>query len=209
MAVQNGQVIRVSARFKNNLSGDIVNVFQFQAEFSTGDQSDSDVMDGIDAWLSTVYAPIATAMGQDTDPYDIRYDIVELTLSGIVLVRTLGTRTWVLTTPPAGTGEIMPQTNAMILNLRTTVPGTFGRKYFGPVLEAAGGSGTITGSTLNALASAGAAMLVNVTVAGANILSAGVLSEKSVLANKFAEFIGVVANSIIGTQRRRRINRGS
>jgi hypothetical protein len=209
MSVADGAVLRVSARFKHLLSGDIVNVFHYDCAFASGPYDDSVVMDAVDDHLTTVYAPIATAIGQDTDPYDIRYDIVTMGLAGEELVRTLGTRTWVLGTPPSGTGDILPQMNAMILNLRTTVPGSFGRKYIGPILEAATGGGALTGSTLSALASAGAALASIFVVAGADFIEAGILTPKASTANKMAAFIGVVANAIIGTQRRRRINRGS
>jgi hypothetical protein len=206
--ITSGDIVRVTVRFKSTLSGDIVNVFHMRCE-ATGTNTDANLMDDIDAHMNSLYSGMAAQLNSVSDPYDIRYDLVELVGGVEHVVRNIGTRTWTLTSPPAQSGDTIPPQDAAIVNMRTTLPKVFGRKYLGPFGEGNTGNGTFNASALTALANFGIALLA--TYNGTNFdLFKGVLSSKATGdPNLFATFVGYVVNALSGTQRRRRINRGS
>lgn len=208
MSVVSGDFIRTSARFKNSESGDVVNVYHFSA-LGTGSATDADIMTAIEAQLSVMYAFIASQMPAGQDPYDIRHDIVSWVGGKETVIRTMGTRTWTLTTPPSGSTDMMPAMDGVIVNLRTTEPKTFGRKYLGALLEGGQVSGNLTSAALAQFVSYAAACLTVIT-SGTISLEPGVISYKVGSAvPHWAAFVAAVVNSILGTQRRRRKNRGS
>jgi len=207
MAISIGDVIRVSARFKNAASGDIVNVYHWKASSGT-DISDDAAMDAIDAKLSEAWAAIANAVPAAQDPYDIRYDVVEWSGGAEHVVRTLGTRSWVLTTPPSNSGEALPSQDCGIVNFRTAIPRTFGRKYIGALMEGNQAAGTLTGTTLTQLAAFAAAILDAIFEDPMTLVPGTMTNDPSASGN-WATFVAAVVNAVVGTQRRRRINRGS
>ena len=208
MSIVSGNFIRTSCRFKNSESGDVVNVYHFYAG-GTGLATDNDIMTAIEAQMSVMYAYVASQMPSSQDPYDIRHDVVDWVGGKETVIRTLGTRTWTLTTPPNGSTDMMPAMDGVIVNLRTTEPKTFGRKYVGALLEGGQSSGNLTGAALAQFVSYAAAILTPI-VSGTITLTPGVLSYKA--GNNipyWASFVAAVVNSILGSQRRRRKNRGS
>jgi hypothetical protein len=208
MTVLPNDVIRVSARFKHDTAGDVVNVFHwFAVSGSTGD-SDEDVMDGIDTKLSDAYANVAANMTSMLDPYDIRYDLVEWSAGREVVTRALGTRTWTLTTPPSAAGDGLPTMDAAIINFRTPEPKTFGRKYLGGMVEATQNNGVMSGAILTNLAAFATELLTDIALTDLS-LRAGTMSYKAISSTHFVQFLSAVVNAVLGTQRRRRLNRGS
>jgi hypothetical protein len=203
-----GDIIRVTCRFKNASSGDVVNVYHFyvvSGASPTDDEVVADIEDAIDA----AYTQVATVLSSDTDPYDIRFDVVEMSGGVERVIRNITTKTWTLTTPPSTTGDELPQQNAAIVNLRTIYPRVFGRKYLGALCEASNADGILQPTALGKAADF-AATLIGDIVGTYVTLKAGVLSAKAdPVIGYFAEFVGYVANSITGIQRRRRIQRGS
>jgi len=209
MPVNAMEVIRVSCRFKNSFSGDIVNVYHWRADGAGAPFTDSEIKTAIEGKLSEMYAYISPMMMAITDPYDIRYDIVEWSNNKETVVRTLGTDTWTLTTPPSGSGESLPQMDAGVINLRTLTPKTFGRKYLGPISEGHGASGSLTSIAVGLLADYAAALLSTITFGAPGTLSPGIMSYKEIAGINFKQITAAVVNAVIGSQRRRRINRGS
>lgn len=208
MTVGLNAVIRTSARMKNTVSGDVVNVFHWQTSGS-GTPSDDDIMNAIEAKLSTMYAFLAPAIPSDQDPYDVRHDVVDWVGGKETVLYTLGTRSWTLTTPPSGTAEGLPQQDAAVINFRTAVPKTFGRKYVGALTESANLGGQITSAVQAYLVSYASALLTDIVVGGTFNLKAGVLTYKVVSGGHFVDFLAAVVQSIMCTQRRRRAQRGS
>jgi len=208
MTIADGEIIRTSARFKNADSGDIVNVFHWKAE-GTGSATEDAIMTAIEAKLDAAYAFLASHMWSGQDPYDVRHDVVSWVGGKETVLETLGTRTWTLTTPPSGGTDAMPQMDAAIVNFRTLLPKTFGRKYIGGLLEAGQNGGVLTSTVVSALTSFGAAILADI-VSGTITLKPGVVTYKTTFsALHWVPFAAAIVNSVIGTQRRRRINRGS
>lgn len=208
MSVAVGDIIRTTCRFKSGFSGDVVNVFHFCAVVGGGVESDSDVMDAIETLLDTAYGRLSTSLPNSLDPYDIRHEIVDWVAGKETTLRVLGTRTWVLTNPPASSGEPLPAQAAAIVNFRTTLPKTFGRKYLGPMLESSNNGGTVNSGTMTAIGNFISDILTAINMTNLT-LDSGVLTYKSGTIGHFIEFAAGVINAIMGIQRRRRPNRGS
>lgn len=207
MTVEVNDIVRCSARMKHTISGDVVNVWHWIMQPAA--QSDEDVMDAIDDKLDTAYSALNSHIVDETDPYDLKFDIVTIESGRVKTVRVLGSRSWVLTTPPTNGQDGQPPQNAAIINFRTPFPKVFGRKYIGILSEGNQADGNITGPILNALNTFAATMMTDITV-GTGTLAAGTLSLKSGPDhNYWALFLGAVVNAITGVQRRRRRNTGS
>jgi hypothetical protein len=208
MTVNVGDIFRVTARFKNTKSGDIVNVYHVSI-FGGSAVADFDFVSDVEDWLTSLYVNVATSLGADTDPYDLRIDQVELSGGVEQVIRNVVTKSWVLGTPPSSSGDQLPSTDAAIVNFRTIYPRVFGRKYLGCIPEGSQDAGTLISGTLTAIA-AFAADVVAVYIGTYVSLESGVLTIKAGAGNNYwAPFLGYVANAILGNQRRRRKNRGS
>lgn len=207
MAVAN-EIVRVTCRFKNQDSGDIVNVWHFRI-VTAPSTDDNDVADELTTFLDTLYSNAAAAMTSKTDPYDIRFDIVAYSGGKETLVRNIRTDSWTLTTPPSSTGDGLPMMDAAVINFRTAYPKVFGRKYMGAISEGNQADGVLTGGAVT-IWDALAADLIGGVAGAVGTYVTGVISPKvGPSFNYFASFVGYVVNAVMGTQRRRRKNRGS
>lgn len=205
MTVGVGDLLRVSTRFKHAVTGDVVNVWHLIVT-SGADTSDDDCFDDIEAFMDTLWSGINASLPNGMDPYDIRIDEVEMAGGVEHVVRTLGTRTWTLTTPPSSAGEYLPPMDAAIINFRTLIPKVFGRKYIGILTEAAATSGVLSGVSLTNMLTFATA-IVNGFNGTTLTYKFGVMTNKDVV-NGFTELTAAVVNTILGTQRRRRQGRG-
>lgn len=208
MTLSQYDIVRVSARFKNSISGDVVNVWHWQANGNITD-TDSDIMDAIESTLDDMWTQIASHVMEEQDPYDIRFDVVDWVAGKETVQRVLGTRSWTLTNPPSNTQDGLPQMDCALINARTPLPKTFGRKYLGTLSEGNIADGSLTGTVLSAIGSFIGYWLTDIALTGGDLVP-GVLTYKTNGAlGHFAQFVSAVANAVIGTQRRRRQNRGS
>lgn len=207
MAVVAGDIIRTSARFKSTVSGDVVNVYHWVAGGGLN-EADADVMTDIESQLSTAYARIAQQLPNQLDPYDIRHDIVEWSNGREVVIRTLGTRTWTLTTPPASNNTPAGSQLAAVVNFRTLYPKTFGRKYIGTLSYNATSNSALSATTLTNMASFAADILAEIVMTTGS-LYAGTITYKVAGGDHFATFLAAVVSLYAGVQRRRRVNTGS
>lgn len=206
-SIDPGEIVRVSARFKTVNAGDIVNVWRWRNE-GAGAVTDTDFIAACKAKLSTAWAFIANDLHDSCDPYDIRFDVVEFVAGKETVVKALGTDTWILSTPPSGTGDMLPPMDAAIVNFRSQQPGSFGRKYIGVMTEGVQSQGLLTGPAITRLGQFSTELLTALAAGGMNF-NLGAISEKVGFAGSWIEFTAAVINSIFGTQRRRRKNRGS
>lgn len=205
--IQPGDVVRVSARFKTTVAGDIVNVWRWRNEGASA-VADTDFITACKAKLSAAWANIAQDISNTLDPFDIRFDIVGYIGGKEVVTTALGTDSWILSTPPQGTGDMLPPMDAAIVNFRTAQPGSYGRKYIGGIIEGVASNGDVVASGVGRLTSF-ASELLTAIAAGGQTFALGTISEKVGFAGNFIGFTAAVINSLIGTQRRRRKNRGS
>jgi hypothetical protein len=209
MAVLLFDKIRVQVRFKHPGSGDIVNTYHMQAKSPwVGTPSNTAIMNAVSTWVSDAYSQLTNELHSGLAPYDLRVDKVDIVNGEEKVTEVIGTRTLSISVPPGGSGEALPHMNAAIVNFRTLIPKVFGRKYLGPWVEGRAADGAITSNGLANLALFVTKILTPAVVAGVGDLGVGVLSTKAA-GDFFAELTEGVVNSVFGTQRRRRQNRGS
>lgn len=202
-----GEVVRVSARFKSSVAGDIVNVYRWRNDGASA-VTDTDFKAAAKAKLSTAWAFITNDVANTCTPFDIRFDKVQWVGASEVVTEALGTDSWVLSTPPSGSGEMLTPMDAVIINFRTTLPGSFGRKYIGAVLESAQSAGTLIAATVTRMGQFSAELLTALN-AGGMTFSFGALSAKVGFTGQWVPYTAAVINALMGTQRRRRKNSGS
>lgn len=209
MSVAVGDKLRVTARFKHPVSGDVVNVWHLQASVPwVGTPTTAAIMAAVQEWLNVMYSAITNELATALEPYDFRVDKVDLIAGEETVTEVIGVATFYLDTPPGGTGDSLPPQDAAIINFRTLIPRVFGRKYLGPIVESRAADGFLLSTALTNLGTMIANCLAGAAVPSVGTLVAGVLTSKAA-GDYFAEFTEGLVNSIFGTQRRRRINRGS
>lgn len=208
MSLTATDILRVSCRYKSTVYGDAVQVFHLKIIAGTA-VDEANVMTDIRAWINNWNTNIYAAQVASLDPYELRVDLVEVTNGKETVIRNIASETWTLTNVPDAGGEGLPSMDAAIVNFRTAIPKVFGRKYIPGLSETHQANGTIIAGIVTSLAAYAADVIADY-VGTYTTLKAGVISLKSSeAAGFFAPFVGYVVNSILGTQRRRRINRGS
>lgn len=208
MSLLYGDIVRTSCRFKNSISGDVVNVYHWEAAGAISD-SDDDIMDAIETKLDAMYTDLNTHLMSEQDPYDIRHDVVDWIGGKEKVVRVLGTRSWSLTNPPSNTQDGLPQMDCAIVNGRTGRPQTFARKYIGALSEGNIADGSLTSTVLTALSDYITEWLTSIALTGGDLVACVLSKYENPSGYNWWPIVSGVANAIIGTQRRRRINRGS
>ncbi len=208
MPLDANHALRCSARFKSTVSGDIVNVYHWYP-LAAVTVTDDDIFTAVFAKLSAMFANIASNITANVDPYDLRLDEVEFFVDHERVVRTLGTRTWTLTNPPVGAGDGLPSMDAAIVNFRSVLPGTYGRKYLGSIIEGNQAEGTLTGACVTAITSWATSYLAYLTLGAVNCVPCVISAKTNDVGSHFIALVSAVINSLLGTQRRRRVNRGS
>lgn len=173
MALAANDILRVAARMKNSVSGDVMNVWWFQASAAISD-SDAVIMTNVSTWLDNVYSAISS-MSNTNAPFDYKVDVIVRVSGKPTVTRAIGTSTWVLTTPPAGTTDALPFFCTAVVNYRTAVPQVFARKYLGTWTESAQNANTFVASVVANLSSALTQSLGSILCTG-GVLTAGVLS---------------------------------
>ncbi len=208
MALLTNDILRISARFKNSVVGDVMNVFYVQCDGPAAD-TDVAVMTAVETWLDTAYSNLSVL--SDTNvPFDYKVDLVERDAGVVKIVRHIGTRAWVVTTPPAASGDPMPQGVAGIVNFDSSSPFVRGRKYIGTFTDGSADGDTIVAASLSAIVDFAADVLADIPLAVA-LLKPGVISlvRDGAAFDGFFKLFGAVANPIVGYLRRRKRGVGS
>jgi hypothetical protein len=99
------------------------------------------------------------------------------------------------------TDDAFPNQIAPVLVANTLRPKTRGRKFLMGFVETAANGGDLVTAAVTAMGNALSAYLSDETVSGSNVLSPGVARQG---VDSFKEFSDGVANTIVGTQRRRK-----
>jgi len=202
MPLNADEIVRVTVRFINVVSGDIENVYHFYAGGAVTD-SDQDITDAIADYMETAYTGINTVMHGDNDPYDIKVDVVTYAGGRETVVRNIGQQGWTMATPPAGTGDLMPSMDACIVTFRTPRPKSRGRKFIGAITEAVNASGSFSGNPVTYLTNYAADILTNVGTLTSDLVPC-VLSQYGTTPQFALAITEAIVNTVIGTQRRRR-----
>jgi hypothetical protein len=206
MTVASGEVLRVSARQQYANGQDLINVWFWQAAF-TSDQTDQDVIDGILAELDNGYAQLNGITSNTISTVDVKIDVVEWVGGKLDTIRSLGTVLWDNTFyAPGSSGDVLPPGVAGLLKFTTIDGKVYGRKFFGGLSEAAQNDGVLSGAALTSLANFAASILSPFVISTGNQLIARVMSSK--YADVMLIYEGV-ANAVVAYQRRRRQGTGS
>lgn len=209
MTIVKDDIIRVAARFKDEVAGDIVHVWHFQANGVSFSEEDDDVLDVIEAEMDGWYSGLTSFYPDTMTPYDLSFSTVAWVGGKEVTVRSIGVRAWTLTSGPASTQEPMPGMDAAIVNFRTLRPRSFGRKYMGPTQESRQESGILSNTGLTEMTDFITAVLTGIAMTSGGLVTGIISQYTDEFGAHFFHFIEGIANSILGTQRRRRPKRGS
>jgi len=202
-----GEIVRVSARFKAEDAGDVINVWRWRNDGAAA-VTDTDFIAACKAKLSAAFAFVSIDLSNRLDSFDIRFDVVAFIGGKEVVVKALGTDTWTLSTPPGAATDMLPATDAVIMNFRTATPGSYGRKFLAGLCENSWGGGVVVSAAIGRFGQMATELLTALAAGGQNF-SLGAISEKVGIAGEWVEFISAVINTIPGNQRRRRRNVGS
>lgn len=204
MSVSNGEYIK--AAFEATLPDGTIaqNVFNFRAAF-TSDQANSAVLSAIESYVEDIY----DAMGSY-----ITSTIVENLGAVNKMTWDTANNIWATGTlvgyiqpslTLSGAGDLLPNQIAPVLVANTTRPKSRGRKFLMGVTEGLTQGTDLVSAALTALGVALAHYIADETISAGNDLIVGVLRDG---VNQFLDFTDGEANSLVGTQRRRKPNVG-
>jgi hypothetical protein len=200
MTVILGDTVKVTARLKWANAVDIQNVFT--ARMTTGfDIPDDDAKADMMAWLELMYTEVIGAMPTNLVFEDA--DFFNLT-QGV----PMGIDFWpVLTTGTGGTTEIAATGVAAVITAFTGLSRVRGRKFFGPLTEAAIDAGVLNNATMTTMAAIIALWITPFVGDTSGVTwTPGVWQR---LTDTFAAFRDAVVRNIPGYQRRRKAGVGS
>jgi len=200
MTVAVTNTIRATARLEWAGAVDVQNTFTAtMASGSTID--DDDCKEDLAAWLEDFYTPFLGALPDNLAFIDIDY----YNMSTDTPMGTLGWPT--LTAGSAGTTEIAASGVAAVITAFSYSVRHHGRKFIGPVHEAAIDAGVLNAATMAALATM---LAVWVTpFVGDTSGETWVPGIWSRLSGSFLNFRDAVVRNVPGYQRRRKANVGS
>lgn len=199
MAVAVGDVIKVTARMKWALAVDVQNVFYAQLSSGSG-VSDDDCKDDLTAWVESMYTVIVGIMPSTLEFIDLDY-------FNVTQASPMGVDFWPALTAGTGGNETEATGVAAVITAFTTLVRTRGRKFFGPIVEAAIDVGLLNSTTMVALASVMALWITPFTGGtSGETWTPGVWRR---IALAFQAFRDVVVRNIPGYQRRRKQGVGS
>ena len=205
MAMNAGDVIRASARFRLGADQDHVNVYYYRAVTAIS-WDDTVILQQVRDHLAGAYGDLHDKLTNRADPIDVKIDQVEFVGGVETIVRNLGTIPFTMTLPPSGTGEALPPGVAALVKFLTGVGKVYGRKFVGMLLESAQSNGSILAATLANLEQYAAKILAGIESGGSLLWETGVMSKKL---GAFKEFTSYDASTNVAYQRRRRPGTGS
>lgn len=201
MAVEVGDILRVSAIMQNADSGMVANVFHVRvASLASPSLPDDDAKTDVAAYVDGIYAPMNNLIAND-----IRYDTVNV--FNVTQNRPLGNEPWPTLTLGANTDEILPSTVAAFIQGNSGYSRTWARKFLGGLTTASNTSnGFIEPATVTALAGWGARWIAGYTSGAFSVYEPVVY--RSVLA-LWVPVLEVIVRDVWATIRRRRAYRGA
>ncbi len=206
MTISDGDVLRASARWSGPNAQDIVNVWYFQADFTTTD-TDEDVFDAVDTFITRVFLPFDDDLSTDMTPVDLKVDIVDFVGGKWVVTHNVGFGPWGAGITTTEASDNLPPGAAAVGFLYTALGKHQGRKFFGGFTEdGSSGSGSVD-STMQTRILLGLAQLLidEIVQAGNNLVSV----VPDTVFGIPREVLAVALNATWGYQRRRRQGVGS
>lgn len=206
MAIQDGAILRASARWNDIQSSDIVNVWWFRCDF-TSPQSETVVADAIDTVISNAFIPFDNNLSLAQTPVDLKIDRVEHINGEWKTIQNVSFSSWGSTIVPADSGHYLPPGVSIVGFLKTGIGKHTGRRFLGGFTESTNDAGGNAGSTTITNVISGLATLIipHVITTGNTLVS--VVADQ--LAGIVRDIVEVSAQAGFGYQRRRTPGRGS
>lgn len=205
MAVIPGDVVRVIATQQDRNGSAIQNVFFFLHE-GTSDCTNPAFMTAVETFISGCYGNMSTWIPSTCDPVTIKADVVWFVSGKLESKRPVGEVQWTTWGGGSGTGEGLPQGCAALLSFPANlVPGVQGRKYVGPLVEAAQDDGELVSSCQTSLADFATDLLTGFLVSAEDFLYV-------IMSSKEAEAVGTlvgIVKAVVAYQRRRKSGVGA
>jgi hypothetical protein len=206
MTVPNDAILVASARFKDASDNDCVNVYNFKCDF-TAAQTEEDVFDAIDTYLTTVYGAFDNFLDGTANAYDLKVDVIEFTDGEWKVVQNVGFGPWGSGIILAALDETAPGGVAALGKLYTGLGRHTGKKFFGLLDdEVFTNTGELTSTVVSAVETGLTYLLTPHVISAGNELIAVVVDRAF---DVVREVIEVGCSSIIAYQRRRRAGTGS
>ena len=206
MTVNDGDVLRVSARFDGYHDQDIVNVYHFRCDFAAP-QADVDVMAGVDTYLTSVYVDFDDDLHAQITPVDLKVDVVVFSGGKWVVSQNVGFSSWGAGINTTGATDPIPPGAAAVAFLQTSLGKHQGRKFFGGFIEAANSpSGAVDNSVQGRILTGVAKLLTPHVISAGNDLITCIVAN---LDGAVRDIIGTALNGHWGYIRNRRPGVGS
>jgi len=206
MTINNGDVLRASARWSGPNGQDIVNVWYFQADFTTTD-TDEDVFDAIDTFLTRIFLPFDDDLLTTMTPVDLKVDVVDFIGGKWVVTHNVSFGPWGAGITQTDAGETLVPGAAAVGFLQTALGKHQGRKFFGGFgIDSNSPSGAVDSSVQSRILLGLAQLLIDEVVQAGNNLVSVVPDTVFGIAR---EILSVALNAHWGYQRRRRPGVGS
>ena len=204
MGLDAGEVVRAVAKMTDINGSLIENVYHWYNSGSIEVPS-VDLLNAIEARLSTAYANIESHMPDTLTPLEIACDIVDFVGGVLKVVGPIGDIAWTNWAGGTSSGDGLPQGAAAVVNFPTLESGVQGRKYMGPLSEGSQNNGILTSTAQTNLGLFGDDVRAILTVSAQNLLSC-LMSTKF---DNFRTLAGVIVPAVIGYQRRRKSGVGA
>lgn len=205
MSVAVGDVIQAVASLLLTDGTTALNIFHYRLDGDTA-QVEDDVMVAIATLLNNLYTDLQPLISDGCVVNPILFNIVAFnaTEGGWRKTRELGykTPTWA----PTNIADVFPNQMAAVISAATAIPKRIGRKFFAGFAENQATGGELIGTALTALAAAAVDYMAWGPMGGSNYLVPVIPDANSAVSNGIT---AVTANSIMGTQRRRKPGVGS
>lgn len=206
MTVSNFDIVQASARFRNADGNDVVNVYNFFCDFAA-DQTDQDVFDAVDAYLTSVYTEFDANLDADFQPFDLKVDIVEFLGGAWKVVQNVGFGTWGSGISPTASGDALPPGVAVLIKLFTGLGKRTGRKFVGGVVEAVCDSdGQVVSAALASFVAGFVKLVTPHVISAGNELVTMILGQADGATRNVTE---IAVSDVFAYQRRRRPGTGS
>jgi len=200
MAVSNGDVLKVFLELVLSDGTIAQNVYHFEADFDD-DQSDSVVSTAVQGYLEDIMDAVSTYLSAD---FTINPSWLHKVAWDPVGTKWITTYLIDIFTPSfthTNTDDEFPNQIAPVMTANTYSPGSRGRKFLAGWVETAANTGDLVSGALTALGTALNHYIADESIDANNQLIVGVPRATT---SNFLSFSDGVANSIVGTQRRRK-----
>jgi hypothetical protein len=185
---------------------DHVNVWHYQA-IAPVTMTDSAICTTIAAHFDAVYAFFEGWMDPAMTGVDCKVDLVEWLGGKWQITRNLGQVSMPnVNFTPGGAGDVMPHTDAAVVNLRTSLGKQMGRKYIGGLVESAQANGSLVSAAATDLASMFSTWLADVVLQAGEIIRPVIASTVDGVVRDVTE---AVISTFLGRQGRRRQDIGT